>query len=440
PALNAPTDMDIAGTPIYCAPAANTTSTVTISNVQNGVGSLQYEILSPITRPKQPAASFAGLSPDTYLFQVTDANGCTYQESYTVLPVTNITIAGQLVNNVDCIGNANGAVRFTVANFGTGYTAALTAGIGTLTQTGNTVNVTGLVPGNYTVTVTDTTTGCTAFATVTVTQPTALALNLVSNVNANCNFGARVTVAAAGGTPNYRYQFVADGVTPNPAGYNIFASAVLNPATPNWDAYVIDANNCVTKLDIAVGSDAPPTITPSATPYCYTGGPVNITITGTYVGTPMFSIGNQYQSSPDFVLNAPGDYTFYIKDGNGCIVSTNYTLNQELLLQATLTQDLTCTGAAVITLLATQGTLTYNNFEVDFEGGGYFPATSPYNATAPGTYTFRVSDSQGCQAVSMPVVVTPTTTPTATFTQSNVRCIGGIDGSIIITAANGILP
>ena len=48
-------------------------------------------------------------------------------------------------------------------------------------------------------------------------------------------------------------------------------------------------------------------------------------------------------------MNAPGNYTFYIKDGNGCIVSTPYTLNQELLLQATLTQDLTCTGAAVIT-------------------------------------------------------------------------------------------
>ncbi len=441
PALNPPTNMDITGTPIYCAPAANTTSTVTISNVINGVGTLQYEILSPVAVPKQTSAVFAGLAPDTYLFQVTDANGCTFQKSYTVVPVTNISIAGQLVSNVVCNGQSNGAVRFTVADYGTAYTAVLTAGTGTLAQTGNTVNVTGLVPGTYTVQVTDNTTSCTATASVVVTQPAALGLTIVSNVNANCNFGAKVEVAAAGGTPNYRYQFVQDGAAPNPLDYDTAANAVLDPAVnTQWDAYAIDANGCVTMVDITIATDALPTINSSAGLYCYTGTPVPITITGTYVGTPTYSIGNGYQSSPNFVLNAPGNYVFYIKDGNGCIVSSPYTLRQELLLQATLTQDLTCAGSASITLLATQGTLTYTGFEVDFNGGGYVAATSPYTAAAPGTYTFRVTDSQGCQALSIPVIVTPTTTPTATFTQTNVSCIGGNDGSIIVTAANGILP
>src|SRR5690606_15590251 len=119
-----------------------------------------------------------------------------------------ITIAGQLVSNVVCNGQANGAVKFTVANYATSYTASLTAGTGTLVQTGDTVDVTGLAPGTYTVTVVDNTTGCTAFDSVTVTQPTALVLNPVANINANCNFGAKVSVAAAGGTPVYKYQFV----------------------------------------------------------------------------------------------------------------------------------------------------------------------------------------------------------------------------------------
>ena len=441
PALNPPTNMDITGTPIWCTPAANTTSTVTISNVINGVGPLQYEILSPIVVAKQPSATFAGLIPDTYLFQVTDANGCTYQESYTISPVTNITIAGQLVSNVVCNGEANGAVKFTVANYAGGYTAALTAGTGTLTTTGNTVNVTGLVPGTYTVRVTDAVTGCFADASVVVTQPTALTLAVVSNVNANCNFGAKVSVLASGGTPVYKYQFVEDGVAPNPLDYDTVDNAVLDPTVnTQWDVYAIDANGCVIKRDIIIGTDALPTINSSAGLYCYKGGPVPITITGTYVGIPTYSIGNGYQSSPDFVLNAPGNYTFYIKDGNGCIVSSPYTLNQELLLQASLTQDLTCAGSATITLLATQGTKTYTGFQVDFNGGGYNATTSPYTATAAGTYTFRVTDSQGCDAVSIPVIVTPTTTPTATFTQTNVSCVGGNDGSIVVTAADGILP
>ena len=441
PGLNPPTNMDISGTPIWCAPAANTTSTVTISNVINGVGALQYEILSPIVVAKQSGAAFAGLTPDTYLFQVTDANGCTYQESYTINPVTNITISGQLVNDVTCNGKTDGAVKFTVANYAGAYTAVLTAGTGTLTQTGNTVDVTGLVPGTYTVEVKDNITGCIASTSVVVSEPTVLDIAIDSNINANCNFGAKVAVIATGGTPNYTYAFVQDGATPLAGDYTNTANAVLDPlVNTQWDVYVKDARGCTDIVDVTIGTDALPTINPSAGLYCYTGGPVPITITGTYVGTPTYSIGNGYQSSPNFVLNAPGNYTFYIKDGNGCIVSSPYTLNQELLLQASLTQDLTCAGSATITLLATQGTTTYAGFEVDINGGGYNAATSPYTAVAAGTYTFRVTDSQGCQSVSIPVTVTPNTTPTATFTKTNVSCIGGNDGSIIVTAADGILP
>ncbi|KUJ61073.1 hypothetical protein AR687_14135, partial [Flavobacteriaceae bacterium CRH] len=445
PALNPPTITNISGTPIYCAPAANTTSTVTVTTT-NGVGTLNYAILSPASATTNVTGAtsgvFTGLADGTYLFEVTDANGCKDQESYTVKPVTNITIAGALVSNVTCNGGNNGAVKFTAANYAGTYTAVLTAGTGTLAQTGNTVNVTGLVPGTYTVQITDDITGCTATASIDVAQPTAVVLSVVSNVNANCNFGARVSVSATGGTPGYKYAFVVSGATPTAGDYDTVSSTVLDPTVSTaWDAYVLDTNNCVAVQSFTIATDALPTIDTSPIPYCYMGGPVPITITGTYVGTPMYSIGNNYQSSPNFVLNAPGNYTFYIRDGNGCVVSRPYTLNQQLLLKATLTQDYTCAGDASITLLATQGTLTYNTFEVSYNNGAYATVTvQPYTTNIPGTYTFRVTDSQGCQATSVSVEVTPRTTPTATFTQNNVSCTGGSDGSVIITAANGLAP
>ncbi|MBF4519581.1 SprB repeat-containing protein, partial [Flavobacterium sp. ANB] len=309
-------------------------------------------------------------------------------------------------------------------------------------QTGNTVNVTGLVPGTYTVQITDDITGCTATASITVTQPTPVVLSLVSNTNANCNFGARVTVSAAGGTPAYKYAFVQSGATPVAADYDTVSSVVLDPTVNTaWDAYVLDANNCPAVYSFTIATDALPTIDTPATPYCYMGGPVPITITGTYVGVPMYSIGNNYQSSPNFVLNAPGTYTFSIRDGNGCVTSTAYELKQQLLLKATLTQDYTCAGDASITLLATQGTLTYNTFEVSYNNGAYTAVTvQPYTTNVPGTYTFRVTDSQGCQATSVSVEVTPRTTPTATATKNDVSCTGGSDGSIVVTAANGLAP
>jgi hypothetical protein len=60
---------------------------------------------------------FAGLSPNTYSFKVTDANGCYYIESYTVAPVTNITVVGTKLADVKCNGDSTGSARFTVGNF-----------------------------------------------------------------------------------------------------------------------------------------------------------------------------------------------------------------------------------------------------------------------------------------------------------------------------------
>ncbi|WP_281231321.1 T9SS type B sorting domain-containing protein [Flavobacterium gelatinilyticum] len=443
PALNPPTDLTIVTTvPDTCTADA----TVEVTAYVGGVGAVEYEILSPIVRAKQPSPIFANLAPATYVFQITDANGCTYTESHTVTPVTNITVSGELVANVSCNGGTNGSVRFTVADRTGGYTYSLSPNAGTITSLGDVVTVTGLAAGTYTLTVIDAATGCTADAVIDVEEPDVLTLAVDSQTPANCYFGSVVTVSATGGQPAYKYAFVPDGQIPTAADYSTSNFAVLNPAVPEWDVYVQDANLiCPAKIDVTLTSDDAPTIDVTTNVYCYTGGPVPITITGytdpDITNPTTYSIGNGYYASPNFVLNAPGTYDFYIKDGNGCIAHAQYTLNQELLLQATLVQDLNCTtNDATITLLATQGTGTYPLFEVSTDGGlNYNPVTSPYHPTAAGTYTFRVSDSQ-CQAVSVPVVITPNITPTFTTAQVDVYCEGGNTGRITVTGQNGTAP
>ncbi|MBF4473786.1 hypothetical protein IRZ80_20580, partial [Flavobacterium sp. HJJ] len=58
--LDPPTQMDIVGTDIYCAPAAKTTSTVTITNIQNGVSPFTYENITSGT--SNALGSFSGLT------------------------------------------------------------------------------------------------------------------------------------------------------------------------------------------------------------------------------------------------------------------------------------------------------------------------------------------------------------------------------------------
>uniref|UniRef100_UPI0040487673 T9SS type B sorting domain-containing protein n=1 Tax=Mariniflexile sp. TaxID=1979402 RepID=UPI0040487673 len=442
--LNPPTDLDFVTTSVTCTA---TTATVTLT-ATNGVGTLQYETISPspIVVAKQTSNSFSGLTPGTYVFRVTDANGCYYTESFTINPVIPIAVAGTLISDVLCFGGNNGSGTYTVSGNATvgNYTFALTAGTlgtGTLTKSGNVLTLSNVVAGSYTVQVTDTATGCVANATIIVSQPTnALTLVETSNINANCFNSAQVTVAASGGTPNYTYAFVQDGASPTGL-YTSSNTAALDPTTStNWDVWVMDNQGCTFKLDIVVATDAVPTIDPVAL-QCYIGTPISITLSGTAVGTPTYSIGGSYQASPTFSINAPGIYNVSIKDGNGCIATRTFELKPELLLDANMTQDLTCTVDASIALTASGGTGTYSTYEVSYNAGGYSViAGSPYTATLDGNYQFRVTDSQGCQALSNIIIVTPKTTPTLTFTQTNVSCNGSSDGSIVVTAGNGIAP
>ncbi|WP_171946659.1 hypothetical protein [Flaviramulus basaltis] len=444
PALDIPTDLDFTATAVTCLAV---TSDVTLT-ATNGVGTLSYEIISPASEVGNTtgasSGTFTGLAPDTYTFTVTDANGCTYTESYTVTPVTNIAVSGLLVSDVSCNGGSNGAVDFTVSNFAGTYSYTIN-GVPTGTgQTATTISLTGLTIGNQVIIVTDETTGCDDTVSILVSEPTVLTLTEITNINANCNFGAQVTVEANGGTPNYRYAFVQDGVAPTLADYTSSASVVLDPAiNTDWDVWVMDTNGCTTQIDVVIDTDPLPTINPVAQ-QCFDGTPINITLvegTGAPITPLSYSIGGAYQSSDTFTISAAGTYDLFIKDGNGCIATTTYVVESPLLLDANMTQDLTCAVDASIDLTPSGGTGTYSTYEVNFNSGGYsvIPG-SPYTTTTDGTYQFRVTDSQGCQSESSEIIVTPRTTPTLTEVHTDVTCNGGSDGSIVVTAGSGIAP
>ncbi|WP_354680756.1 hypothetical protein, partial [Mariniflexile fucanivorans] len=444
-ALAPPTDLVFDSAAVTCAA---TTTTVNITNTIGGVGTLQYETISPspIIRGKQASNSFANLTPGTYVFRVTDANGCYYSESYTIAPVIPIAITGTKLSDVLCRGDNSGSGTYSVSGNATvgNYTFVLTAGslgTGTLTPSGNVLTLSNVVAGTYTVEVTDSATQCTANATISITEPTnALTLSETSNINANCFNRAQVTVTASGGTPNYTYAFVQDGASPTGL-YASSSSATLDPITnTDWDVWVLDNQGCTTKLDIVVSSDGTPSI--DAVPsQCYTGTPIAITLSGTTVGTPTYSIGGAYQTSPNFSINAPGVYNVSIKDGNGCIASRTFELKPELLLDANMTQDLTCIASASIALTPNGGTGTYSTYEVDYNGGGYSTISgSPYTATLDGNYRFRVIDSQGCQAESSIVIVNPVIPITASNSKVDPTCNGDSDGSITLTALTGDAP
>src|SRR5690606_2263796 len=145
---------------------------------------------------------FTGLTPNTYLFRVTDANGCYYTESFTINPVTPIAVSGTKISDVLCFGDNTGAIEFTVSGT-TGFTYTINGG--TPIAGTSTINLTNLIEGSYTIVVTDTSTGCTDTETIVIDEPAALGLTLTAtNVHCN-NFESQITAGVIGGTPNYTF-------------------------------------------------------------------------------------------------------------------------------------------------------------------------------------------------------------------------------------------
>ncbi len=410
--------------------------------------------------------TFTGLLHNTtYFLQVQDVNNCiSVLEITTPAAPSTIAISGTTPRDVTCNGADNGSLDFTVENYDPTVTdinfevldqltlnPVAPAINGTLSgAAGGPVSssITGLPSGTYVLQVREATgTECPASFSFTITQPIqSVTASITSNIPANCNADAQVRVTATGGTPGYIYAAGAPGFTPVPGDFGTNNVLVLDPNTrTTWDIVVEDTNGCQFTLPVTITETSDPTIN-TIDQQCYVGTPLNITLSGTVaVGIPTYSLGGAFQASPNFTVNGPGSYTATIRDTNGCTAQTTLVVAPQVFLNANLTQDLDCTASASITLTATGGTGIYGAFEVSFNGGAFGAATSPFTTAVAGDYQFRVFDNQatpasGCPALSDVITVTPNTTPTLTETHADVTCNGDTNGSIVVTAANGIAP
>ncbi|WP_340064111.1 hypothetical protein, partial [Ascidiimonas aurantiaca] len=439
--LNPPTDLTFAAAPVQC-PALTTDVTVT---VVDGNAPFTYEIIAPITVNNGNADTFTALAPGTYTFRVTDDKGCTIEESYTINNITPITVNAQLLSDEVCDGANDGSIRFTVANFTGSYDFEVRNAASTIVASGTSSNttetITGLAPDDYTVTVTDLSypfCNDTA-AAVTVAGPPA-ALAFTTNLSPlTCIDDALLTVNATGGWGTYEYQLdntATAGIDVPFQTNNTFPA--LNAGT--YDISVRDVRGCVITQPLTIDPPVNPTVTIAPDTFCFDAA-TGITITATPAGgiAPYeFSLnGGAFQSANTFAGLAPGTYTVEVRDAYGCTgTSAPVTINPALAASAVLTKDLDCSVSpdAVININAANGYPAYS-YEVSFNAGAYTSIPSAtFTTITPGDYTFRVTDAQGCQAITNPITVTPAELPQANATVTNpVSCDAGSDGEVTIT-------
>ena len=426
--------------------------TVTI-NVAGGSGNYNYQLGT--SGIPQASPNFILTAPGFYNFQVIDmTTGCKRGvATYIILPFDTATVIASQQAAVVCFGQVNGSINVNVFGYSGNYNYNLlnasnvSVVSGTTSTTTNPLLLTGLAAGNYTVQIEQLASPfCPKTSNiVNIGTPIApVSVSIISNINANCNTGAQVTIQGSGGTAPYGYAFVTLGSPPPlSTAYTTIATTNLNPVTSaSWDIWVKDANGCTASTNVLIITDPQPTVTNTTAlnANCLSdGNSYVVTVAGTGTAPLLYNIGNGFVSGTTptgttFIVTAPGNYIVTITDGNGCTAQTaSITILPILQVGLSIVTLPSCIdGDGIISVNAQGGS---GNYEYQLDALGFQPASSIINVTS-GNHTITVRDilTDCIKSATVTIsVATPVTLNAATL--QNVTCFSGSDGSITVNLA-----
>ena len=248
------------------------------------------------------------LAAAQYTVTITDFNGCTLSNSYTVTQPTAITFGSSTSSNVSCFGGNDGLATVSPTG-GTGaYSYSWNGVVGTNPQTSLSANT-------YNVLVTDAN-NCTASTQVTITEPGALIVNpIIKNVDCFGGSNGDIDINPAGG--NSPYQFLwSDGQT---------AQKAVQLSVGTYSCSVTDNTGC-TVVGTATLTEPTELFFTTQASQVKCPGDKNGTITVTATGaTPPYSYSanqdgsNFFFSTDGVIINlASGFYAVIVSDNNGC--------------------------------------------------------------------------------------------------------------------------
>ncbi len=460
--VDPPTDLDFLQSNINCSAGTSDVQLTPTSNAPI----VNYSVVSPVSINNGGSDTFIGLSTNTsYIFQITDANNCTYTEAFTPAQISSIRARVKSGGDLKvCTGATDGFGTFLIDGFANNYTYDINGGL----YTGGPQNDLEVIlppsgAGTYTITVTDADTGCTDTAAFTIQEP-ATPLTLAGTVTPmtcdNGNLG-RVTANASGGWGTNRYTLVYPGgvTTIGPKSGRTFGSLSM---AGTYTLSVEDAEGCTATFNFDLSPVSAPTIsldTPSSD-FCFvpaTGATLAVTSTaGTApLASHQYRInGGTLQASPVFTGLAPGTYTLEVVDGINCRDTINVTINPQLRAYTSIAAEIPCGGAPGQIRVIVAGGYTAGagtkQYEVSSDNGTTFSLpvalTSTnflYPTSTPGDYIFRVTDNEGCMADSSPITLDPPISiDPATVSIIPASCGQTNNGIITITpdALSGVPP
>lgn len=333
--------------------------------------------------------------------------------------------------DIDCYGGNTGAIDVTTAAISPAFPYTYEWTNGETTE-----DLTNLVAGDYELSVIDNN-GCQMFTGQTINQPVQPLQISFSKTDKNCNGGiddGTIDLTVIGGTAPYNYSWN-NGLT---------SSSINGLSAGIYTVTVTDANNCSEILSINIAEPSVLSQTAAITDVNCFGGNDGAINSFTFGGAlPYMYSWSSGQNSENILGLTAGTYTLTITDGNGCINTTNYNVNEPVapITLSTSETPVDCNGNSTgsINLTVNGGTPGYA-FQWINSIGEILPQTSEDIIGMPtDNYTVVVTDANGCvesisQQISEPDVVSEAAVIT------NVNCFGESTGGIVSNISGGTTP
>jgi hypothetical protein len=419
-----------------------------------------------------------GLDKGTYHLTVKVTNtGCTKTIDCIVPENDKLTVAIQETESIFCYGTATGKLHAEIIGGITPYKIAWykkNEQTSTLEFISNLQDIDKLTAGEYSVKVTDSAnpgpTGPFAEAEQLdyklINQKTLLTVATTSQTNVLCHDAqtGAISIQIEGGTSPYTAVW-SNGNTPLPARTNLGKlDTIPSLFSGTYSVIITDAYGCTASLasPLIISQPTAPLLITDTEVKNLTGfetknGTISVAITG---GTNPYTyawrnkgmtaiIGNKAQISSLPI----GTYELTIIDDHNCTVTKEYTLVQpnKLLITAisqTPTSTIKCngdkfgilvatvTGGAPIGVLDANKNYTYKWYNV-LTPNVIASTTNPSETLVAGTYALTVTDVENNTFTLQSASIIEPPLLKIDYTQTNVSCYDGNNGTIAITVTGG---
>jgi hypothetical protein len=436
--------------------------------VWGGVGPYTLDLAGPV--PLQQTgitgtANFVNLTAGAYQLTVTDYFNCQTTLDATITEPTELFITGIQPYSPNCFGESNGSIAIQAIggtfigtdsyNYSIRHLTPATGYSDPLPIEQDTAHFAGLPAGLYEVKVID---GhdCFKLETIEVTQPALLNIAFTkSDVICKGDANGEVLATITGGTAPYTIIWEDDNyseiksettmgqilLTALPAGTYTLQVKDSHGCTNGWSGWLEKVVEIIEPEQLVLLAEDNLIVHVS----CQGGSNGSVTLHGQggwqHVAYKYSLDGLSYTEGNNFhdQLSA-GTYTYYVKDGNGCVATTEVTITEpiQLVANSAAIQMVSCKGQndGAFSMVINGGTAPY---QVSHDNGLNWSTTPQFDQLIAGDYPVKVSDANGCEVALNVTITEPNLLSIAHLATTNTLC-GRAEGGAMIAVSGGTLP